>query len=423
MFANGYKTIFHYHLRKCGGTSLNSWIQWHVLDHQTWIDPDPAQFNAGLVEIERERELATISFHRVPAVYTHRPFVDQAPPGTFKFTVLREPIARIISQVADWRREIANGSEISNDAIGAAIREVAFLDLKTFLTRHAYGTLIHFFDNYETRAIAASSDRPDVWRSSSPFDLMQMAKDALHVKYELVGLTEQMAETRMRICSHLGLVPDAGDGAKKNVTGGKNVSEREILDAAEVLEQLTVCDNEVYRCAADIFEGQHISSDYDLREFDSKFAGQAVERLRPALHGKDLVISVRDVLLGSGFWGRDGAGDSNCAVWTGPGNNSILYFPCPPGVLIDVKVWIRGYASHEQREQLRFEIDGKPVSHQFCADDTCHEVAIMTVRTTRRFLRLSILVSSLTSLEAGYGTGDLRKRGISFDRYGWSSQV
>ncbi len=422
MFANSYKRIFHFHLRKCGGTSLNAWLQWHVPDLQCWVDPDPRAFNAARIDSNSERELAAVSFYRAPAVYTHRAFIDQAPPDTFRFTVLRRPVPRVISQVADWRREFADGHYIASEGIGDAVRDAATLRLKDFLERHATSTLAHYFDNYQVRALAATAGNPEPWRSRHVGNLLERAKHALRDDYEAVGLTERMRETRELICSRLGLVPDAVGAGDRNVTRGARVSDDEIHEAADILRKLTVFDEEAYSFAESLLEKKlSEGARYQEKDFEELHLARAVERLRPVPKGQDTVISVRECIIGSGFWGRDASGCPNCAVWTGPSTRSVLYFPCPAGVQIQAKLWIRGYASPLQRGRLRFEINDRPARHEFQSDASCHEVAVVPAISQHPYLKLTILLdATVTSSEAGYGDGDLRARGVSLDRYGWS---
>ena len=101
LFANGFSRIYHFHLKKCGGTSMNSWLDQHVEDTRgydvSWEGRRPKGKQLPNCWV---RSL----FFVADVVYDHEPIRMRSIPGTFCFTVLRSPRDRLLSQVSDWRR-------------------------------------------------------------------------------------------------------------------------------------------------------------------------------------------------------------------------------------------------------------------------------------------------------------------------------
>ncbi len=422
MFSDGSQRIYHYHLKKCGGTSLNSWLEWHFPDDGRWTEAVDNQYylamRAGTPPIQQA--LASL-LEASPGAFTHIPLSGILPPQTFSVTVLRNPVKRIVSQISDWRREFAEGKHPGHSPEVRAIEHAANMSLRDFLSAHSASPLRGLFDNYQTRALATRAGEPA--DEGDAYALLPAAKATLERDYGVVGLTERMKETRAAICSYLGLVPDEEAGGARNVTADRFVSRDELRDASEIVGRFTAVDEELYAHARLLFLNRHAErAQYSELDFEAKHAAKAVQRLRPVLREQNVFLSVRDAILGSGIHGRDGAGTDNCAVWTGPTTRTVLYMPCPVEKMLKVKLWIRGYAAERIRSQVRFEIDDRLTPHAFVSSPESHEVAEIYATPKRSFLKLTILVDeTLTSLEAGGGNADERKRGLAFDGYGWSA--
>ena len=162
---------------------------------------------------------------------------------------------------------------------------------------------------------------------------------------------------------------------------------------------------------------------YDRSEFERRHAPTTVMQLNGYAQGPDVVFSVRDPLVASGVHGRDGAGAENCCVWTGPSSTFLVYMPAPEGLRLQVRLWIRGYASVEQRQRLSFRIDGAPCPHRFEAAPGYAEVAVLETTARRPFVAIEGDVGeTCTTGVKGTASYDSRLRGVAFDRYGWRIQ-
>jgi hypothetical protein len=423
VFSDGSQRIYHYHLKKCGGTSLNSWLEWHFPDDRRWTEAVENKYYLAMREGAHPiQQVLSSLLDTNPGAYTHIPLGSILPPGTFSVTVLRNPVDRIVSQVSDWRREFAAGAQQAHTLEARAIQDAAKMSLRDFLCAHYVSPLRGFFDNYQTRALVTVPGEPTVEGDAS--SLLPAARVALERDYRVVGLTECMMETRAAICSYLGLVPDMEAGGARNATGGRFVSPDELRDASEIVHRITAVDRELYIYARQLFFNRHAKRiQYSESDFEAVHAAEATQRLRPILRDRSAFMSVRDTILASGIHGRDGAGTENCAIWTGPSKRTVLYMPCPAGKMLKVKLWIRGYAAERIRSQVRFEIDDRLTSHTFASSPESHEIVEMDATPKRPFLKLTILVDeTLTSLESDGRDGDERKRGLAFDGYGWSTR-
>jgi hypothetical protein len=423
LFSNGFRKIYSYHLKKCGGTSLNRWIEQHVDDYRRWDEAlyfrdlrDAWGFKPG-----REKSCAGV-FHWSDAIYTHVPLGGLAPEGTFCLVVLRDPISRIVSQVADWRRDAVSTHHSAPDDILMAMRDAAELPLRKFLERHGHGKRSYLFDNYQTRALAARYPE----RESGPYpralDILPDALTSLHSDYDLVGIQEQGDLVRAAMSSRLGLPYETHDGDRLNVTNSLETMGSEIDDAADILQELTSADDILYRAATEVFISKHQghASLYSEKQFERRYAADAVARLRPNFQGGDTVFSVRDPLVASGLHGRDAAGSSGCTVWSGPGSRFVLYMPVPVGADLTLKLWLRGAASTAIMQNIKAEVDDEKADHVVSAASGW--AATITVRsvTKRPFIKLAIDVNKTVASPANTDHVDQRKRGIAFGAYGWS---
>jgi hypothetical protein len=198
------------------------------------------------------------------------------------------------------------------------------------------------------------------------------------------------------------------------------INERE--QAEEILNSLSRYDTIIYDIAALDF-AQHSNSGAlgkDANMFEDKYAAVAVKQLIGRNWRGSTVYSVRDQIIGSGFFARDAAGQQNCRIWTGPGERSSLYMPVPANAPVSLKIWVHGYAAEAQRLALKIEVDDQPIQHVFEPADGWREVIVTETYTSKSWTKITIIVTkTVDSVEAGIGLGDDRKRGLSFDQYGW----
>ena len=419
------RRLYHHHLKKCGGTSLNTWLDTLAPDDRTfqdsWIatlraDRRPGETSAqqGARHAARARAL----FHWADIVRTHEPLHRHAPAGTLRFTILRDPIARLISQVMDWRRLRPEHLVAEPLRMRALIADAQALPLRAFLERHGEGN--HLLDNYLTRSLAAARVPLVMHTTAHPAHLLDAALGSLAQDFDLVGTTEHLTQARRALCARLGLPPASAMPALN--TAPLAPAEGEVAAAARILAGLTRWDAVLHARARDLFAAHHhpLAETYDHAAFESRHAAQALAELRGDHHDGATRYSVRAPLIAAGLHGRDSPGTPACAVWSGPAPRATLYIPAIAHADLCLLVWIRGYAAPRQRAQLRARVDGQPAPHHFEPEAGYADRLAIRARPARDFVRLDLdLDETLASPEPASEGGDPRPRGLCLASYGW----
>ncbi len=419
-----YPKVFHHHLRKCGGTSVNWWLSQYAGAARTLDDSVQASVSrawwggeAGLQDaIANFEGLGRRAFAGADLFGAHLPLERTAPPGTFVFTVLREPRRRLVSQVADFRRLGEHDLAGILPAHACVIRDARVSALKNHLESHGRAFLA--YDNYITRQLASSVLGLEAVREKESAVLFAAARQALQSHFAFIGIAEYPLATLNRLADLLGFAPEQHPPQLNPATSSALLEE--MAPAAQILDELTHHDRQLYDFALEQFEAQHRAPGeaYGRAQFERDHAGSATAALTPQRRGGDRVFSVRDPLIGSGFHGRDGRGTAICRVWSGPSPASLLYMPVPENARLTVKLWLHGYAHPRQREALKLRIDGHLVPHRFQPEAGCAELLLADVQTSRSFVALEIDIGAAAS-DAQMPQGDARHRGFSFGAYGW----
>jgi hypothetical protein len=340
-----------------------------------------------------------------------------APAGAFCFTVLREPGARLVSHVADWRRIGPHDYASSSPPFAAMFRDAGRMRLAAFLGAHGHAFGI---DNHLTRALAAATVGVGAYGVRDAKDLFDEARTAL-ARFQFVGVTEKMEATLNALAAELGFYPPRRP-PRLNATQSESRLAEEVFEARELIASHTALDQRLYEIALRMFEDSSVKlrRTNTAAAFEARDASSALAGLEGVEADGDVVYSVREPLVGAGFHGRDGAGRDDCVVWSGPEPRFTLYMPAPSGVRLRVTLWIRGYAAESQRETLRVFVDGQPARPSFEMRRGYREALMVEARATRDFVALSIDVGeTLTTGTEGTATFDARKKGLAFDRYGW----
>ena len=276
MLPSRYNKIYYYHLKKCGGTTLNHWLDTLTSDERAF---DPNWIGAWLLGTKDERLCATQEanealrakavFYWSDVVHRHAVLRPDAPPGTFCFTMLREPLQRVVSQVMDWRGLRPADTVFDAPAIRECSLDSQRLSLRALLERHGRGGGQMVLDNYLTRALAAGRIGRFVLDVADPASLLDCALQSLEEDYDFVGLTERFYPSRNALCALTGLPPVTRLSAL-NVSR-KTEADREEAETRDILEELTRCDRIVYDRACQLFDARHreLSQTYDAAAFES----------------------------------------------------------------------------------------------------------------------------------------------------------
>lgn len=135
MNATGRKRVYHFHVRKTAGTSLNSAF-WALggLDLRAMADRQAAEGN-GLRFVRGNLQLIEEGDYFF--ANSHRPAHElRLPPDTYTITILRDPAARVISyyRYLLWARNNRKARE-AEPFIDDVVAESSFLDRRLSLRR------------------------------------------------------------------------------------------------------------------------------------------------------------------------------------------------------------------------------------------------------------------------------------------------
>ncbi|HEX2943273.1 MAG TPA: sulfotransferase family 2 domain-containing protein, partial [Rhodopila sp.] len=280
MLTGKYRQIYYYHLKKCGGSTLNQWLDTLTYDGRqnnphwlgSWLFDEPG-VQTSAEEAAREKSYARAIFQWTDIVHSHAPLRACVPPDTFCFTMLRDPVQRLVSQVLDWRRLKPHDTVDQPAHVRACVDDCRRLPLRDFLLRHAFDGGRMFLNNYQTRAVAAGRIGRLVMDVADASKLLDIAVQSLEADYDFVGLTEQHGLGRNVLCAMLGL-PAARTIPVVNDSHPTEKSAAEVADAADVLRVLTDTDQALYARARTLFARRHqaAAQAYDDTAFEATHA-------------------------------------------------------------------------------------------------------------------------------------------------------
>lgn len=399
-----WQRVLHTHIMKCAGTSLNRWLDTLAGDQRSWDS------------LKQNTLLRTCPIFQAAAVlHGHRNLMAHAPRGTLRLAVLREPVARLVSQVSDWRRLDHNATRNAPAELREMVADTQRMPVQDFLARHRRGAYRHYVDNTMTRMLASSRLDKGFCETADPSLLLGAALACLEEDAEVVGLTEELDLTRNAIAERLGL-PPVPVFPRLNDSASDRIRTAEGGPAAQELAALTRFDAQLHARAVEIFEARHraTAQAWTDEAFEARDAAATTSLLRGDFDGEAMCFSVRGPLIGRGFHPRDGAGTPFRSLWSGPGPRLLLYMPVPAGLPIELLVWVRGYADPSLRGRLEVRVDGAPAPHLSEPLRGHAERLVIPCRPSRPFVRLEIDTGeTVTHLN------DPRPRGIAFDTYGW----
>jgi hypothetical protein len=130
-----YKRVYHFHVRKTAGTSLNStfWalggLDLRAMAHNQAIEGNGLKFVRGNQQLIEEGDYFFANSHQ-PA------WELRLPPATYTITILRDPAARVISyyRYLLWARSNRTAKE-AEPFIDDVVAESSFLDRRLSLRR------------------------------------------------------------------------------------------------------------------------------------------------------------------------------------------------------------------------------------------------------------------------------------------------
>ncbi len=392
------KFYFH-HLKKCGGTSINRWI-----DGQFPVYPDnkreiqlkayTAHEDEPIRPIRNRLRLKGYAHSIMQArdgLHDHAPLARFVPEGTFRFTMLRDPEARLWSQIKDWKRlsecDFAHNAPPVKKVIQACIDWPVpkFLAAIHSLPQFA----LQFTDNHLVRVVAETRVGHG---SIGPVDtekLLPIAMEVLQEDFELVGLLEDTAGTQRALAQRMGWYPPT-EVTHRNATQSSSISDAEMEAAKPFIEPLIRHDLRLYELATELFQNaMQAGASYDQTCFEETNAVDSLARLTPHPTSDGIVYHGSDRFFGDGFDGRDMRDGCGFLVLRSH-RDCKLYIPVPENQPLEAYLGLSDINTERLNNDVRFLVDGQRVTPRLVDRGPNKVDVFLPVRTSRPFLRVDI---------------------------------
>jgi len=371
--------------------------------------------NHSIRERKRKQAFANAIMAERDLVHDHSALACLVPQGTFRFTVLRSPLDRLLSQVSDFRKLKPHDYAHHPPAIRQVHSDINIMPLGEYFEKHALknGPFRHFFDNYMVRAIAHNrlgvlcNDHAD----ASIF--LPIAMETLGKDFEFVGLLEEDRMTRTLLAASLDWAPVSNWPILNRRSLGAAL-QKEVDEARDILAELTKWDQQLYDHARFLFQQYRRKlGDYTNVEFETHHASTRLRDLKAKFTETGMMYDMGQPITGAGHLGRRAGQDGRPWVWTDVAQTFTLYIPVPAGAATTIFLRILEYGNDGFRDALKLSIDGAPVPHTLSNAPDCKDLLNADCRTTRDFVRLDLSIDPEIAKTAAH------PRGLRIGAYGW----
>jgi hypothetical protein len=338
------KIIFQ-HLRKTGGTTIRDLMrpffradQSLDLTEAAGRDLDIADFAAQA----REHDL----------IHGHVEVLADAPADSFKFSVFREPYARLLSDRRQWMQASTQDITAMPPAHGRTTNKLQSLSFLEILKKLPdYPEIISSFWNYQTAALGAwplirqfsglrnarSYINPNMclhfdsgpamlrWLADKSGEIEKRALKSL-AALDYVGLTEDLNNSIRDIFDRIGLPPPVDISVINARTAFEDEKDRELKDYAE---QLLVLDRTLYEAAKE----RHAVQGRIARGAPADY----IYYVMPA-RGK-LVIEASDPPNGHGWHPAHRRSDGLWSRYTRGGQSHVRFFAPAGSYRVAINLW------------------------------------------------------------------------------------
>jgi hypothetical protein len=352
--------LYFSHIPKTAGMTFRTIVE----DHFHSEEICPATLNAQLAKLPKE-EVSKYRLFRGHLGFINLP---ELVPGKqiVNVTVLREPVARVISHYEYIRR-------MPGDPHYPAVKDMTLEEFAQKLTAGKVGK------NIQTYHVAKTL-RFDL-DGLTPAEILEIAKESLD-QFAFVGLVERFQDSLFLLSYIFGWKPILN--SRKENAAKKKKSEDELpAHTLEVIQENTQLDHELYQYAREIFESrydsmiQNLSQTYghqpgldpseDLDEricwLEQHYQQRYADLHRPA--PKTLLYDFREALRGSGWQRRECPAEQPAYRWIGPGTIATLDLPIATDIQTDLSAEFRVICAElmppDILQSLKLSVNGKPV--------------------------------------------------------------
>ena len=377
------------HVPKTGGTSLTSLIESHYSVDQ--IMPRNYFGNDWIATKAVEDAASDIERFALLRGHYNAEVCKFAGPGRFRFTMLRDPVQRVMSLWQDWRTK-------SDENLATAIPQAKELIL--FCREHTLEELLdsdlwmmqRHFHNGMTGQFTGWPERFD--ESDLDNALRTLAK------FDLIGTTERMDDSMRALCAAMGW------NAPANAPRLNTRREDKRVDPA-----LEAKIRECNRFDLRLYEIARAWSDRQL----DRPASRVPARRRTARPARHVRVTMDGPEPGTGWHVREGLGGPRVWRWTGPGRASTVDLDLAPHTEFSLEIRVISVIDQEILDGAQLFLDGVPLSWEHAGVDDGEQIMRAQVaESDQRRARLTIVVPrTISHAEVQPETEDERQKGLA----------
>jgi hypothetical protein len=389
-----------HHLKKCGGTSFNAWLDTQYPAYSDDFRARQKQIfgetikpgNPYMKHRDKVQSFASYMFETRDLTHTHLGLVCRAPPGTFRFTMLRNAQDRLLSQVRDYRRLSPQSMATANPIALRAIKDAKAMPLRAFLVKHSEQAQGHhiYFDNYMVRALAYNRLGLLAERIDDAQQILPVALDVLEQDMDFVGILEHGTANNAVLSSVLDWMPVTYVPVL-NQTSRALLDADEVQDAQDVIKRLTAQDAILYEAGTKLFEAAQAK--HPTRHKDEYENGPLQRRFAAINHRagqKVLGLDLAQPFVATGHDGRVQIPDGRYCIYVRFGVPFETYIQTPVGVEFKLNLHIGWRPNDKVINDLTFAIDG--VASAFITDFETETLTVSLPPQTREFCLLNLLL-------------------------------
>jgi hypothetical protein len=251
------KILFH-HIPKTGGTTINNYFASLFPKEEVWTSDFIKRERQFLKETLGKSNLAyddhrwEFYFNQLSFIGAHFNMIERSPADVFKFTILREPISRTISQYKDWQRLTSYDIERDPPLVKEAKTLSKELSIKEFLNvNNRY--MQRNFHNLQCKSLIPpcliSEGKTNLL---SEEELLSYATEAIE-KLDFVGLTEKLFDSLNMVLFMIGLEKLESIGHQNSTQNKTEISEEDL----EVIRHVNKADTTLYNKFREKFEREY----------------------------------------------------------------------------------------------------------------------------------------------------------------------